>query len=494
MSRIRIVGGTIAKHTVGKHNMYAEENIVFHSDKIVSEKGEEKGVTYGEPQTYKANFDFFDISFSLNKIESTFVPMGILDFENNYENRFFVFDYSLKFSNLDSLNFQIFNDKGEEIYQVNHLAPIVVEAKRAPQLFSKIKEETPVFDPLNPVKSYDIHKMFSDYLYPDLTHRGNYNIYWDGFDKNEIYDSSLFDGKKFKAKITASKGGTSKIQEIEFETSRKEVDWVDVKIDKNTKKIDVTLRVDLKDGGAEGLECITAISGMRDNARWETKCPWDKIPASKINANQPIIKQRTRSFIDLEKLTLDGINYHWGRNNNHTVAKNVIINNVAFEVYMNAINTPTKTMDDLSLVYNTNGDWMRSGNPGTATANPISWIGNLVSREAICYNTGYIEYSNGWGYQTDIEEDVEFKETSAHEIGHEILKSYGGTGYSYGHKGSVNVVTQNKNKNSTNYPLTGEIDIMPYYQNYIPISERKRMIAAEKDVLSLIWLTKFKIK
>ncbi len=51
MSRVRIVGGTIAKHTVGKHNMYAEENIVFHSGKVVSEKGDENGVTYGKSKT-----------------------------------------------------------------------------------------------------------------------------------------------------------------------------------------------------------------------------------------------------------------------------------------------------------------------------------------------------------------------------------------------------------------------------------------------------------
>ncbi len=51
MSRIRIVGGTISKHTVGKHSMYAEENIVFQSDKVVSEKGEEKGITYGKPES-----------------------------------------------------------------------------------------------------------------------------------------------------------------------------------------------------------------------------------------------------------------------------------------------------------------------------------------------------------------------------------------------------------------------------------------------------------
>ena len=50
------------------------------------------------------------------------------------------------------------------------------------------------------------------------------------------------------------------------------------------------------------------------------------------------------------------------------------------------------------------------------------------------------------GYSYENNEDVDFKFTTAHEIGHEILKSYGGTAYSYGHKGSVNVVTQKNEK------------------------------------------------
>lgn len=489
-----IVGGKLVVTAKEGIDHYAKEDIVINSNKSISLKGEENGVTYGKPETFKNTSENFDITLSINKRHSTFVPLGILDFENNYENRFFVFDYSLKMTNLDSLDFQIFNENGVQIYQINHFAPIVVTAQRTPKLFSKLKEETPALDPLKPIKTFDIQKLIDDYLYPDLTHIGNYCIFWDGFNNDEIYDSTWFDGKKLKAKITAKKGSTTKVQEIEFETTHKEVDWVDVKIDKKTKKIDITLRVNLKDGGANGLACKQVLKGMRENTHWVTECTWDKIPANVIQPTKPIIKQRTRSFADLEKLAIDGLNYHWGRNKNHTVAKDVKINGESFEVYVNAININTKSMDDLDLVYNTNGDWMRSGNPGTATINPISWIGNLVSREAICYNIGYIEYSNGWGYQIDSEEDIEFKETSAHEIGHEILKSYGGTAYSYGHKGSVNVVTQSKNKNSTNYPLTGEIDIMPYYQNYIPISERKRIIAAEKDVLSLIWLTKIKIK
>ncbi|MFC6269717.1 hypothetical protein [Frigoriflavimonas asaccharolytica] len=150
-------------------------------------------------------------------------------------------------------------------------------------------------------------------------------------------------------------------------------------------------------------------------------------------------------------------------------------------------------MDDVSLVYNTNGKWMRSGNPGTATLNPISWIGNLVSREAICYNVGYIKFSNGWGFTYDYNEDIKFKFTSAHEIGHEILKSYDITAYSYGHKGSVHVITQSMKDNSSSYSTSGEIDIMPYYPNDPPLALYDKYAAAEKDVLGLIWLSKIKI-
>lgn len=91
-------------------------------------------------------------------------------------------------------------------------------------------------------------------------------------------------------------------------------------------------------------------------------------------------------------------------------------------------------------------------------------------------------------------EEIDFKFTSAHEIGHEILKKFEGTIYSYGHKGSVNSVTQNMKNDAPEYPIDSEIDIMPYY----PQSPRpplfKNYAAAEKDVLGLIWLTKIEIR
>ncbi|MEA9412106.1 hypothetical protein [Flavobacterium sp. PL02] len=49
MSRIRIVGGTITKTTVGDHNIYSEGNIVYNSGKAITETSD-VGISYGEPK------------------------------------------------------------------------------------------------------------------------------------------------------------------------------------------------------------------------------------------------------------------------------------------------------------------------------------------------------------------------------------------------------------------------------------------------------------
>jgi hypothetical protein len=438
----------------------------------------------------------FDLEFSLDKNEDTIVPFGILDFNDEYENPHFRFKYKLSKADIDSLNFEIFDEKGKTIYQMRYLQTIVVEASKNPLIFNGIteikkekKESDKIIDFASIYLKYDLQE-------PDYTKKGTYYICWNGFDNNEIYDSSLFNGKKLKAKITATKDGKSKIKEIEFSTQYHQVSWVDVKINKNknAKRIDITLRVDLKDGGAKGLSCWNNTRNFNPPHTKSEICDWDKIPQSDITRiGKPVIKTRTRSYADLEKLALEGLKYHWGRNAGHAVAKDVKINGESYEVYVNLINNTENAMDDLDLIFNTNGDWMRSGNPGSATLNPISWIGNLVSREAVCYNVGYIK-GDKWSFRDENNEDIEFSETVAHEIGHEILKSYGGTIYSYGHKGSVNTVTQSSNDRATKYPVTGEIDIMPYYTDWLPYSQRNRIAAAEKDVISLIWLTKIKIE
>jgi hypothetical protein len=49
MSRVRIVGGTITKTTVGDHNIYSDGNIVYNSGKAITETSDE-GITYGKPK------------------------------------------------------------------------------------------------------------------------------------------------------------------------------------------------------------------------------------------------------------------------------------------------------------------------------------------------------------------------------------------------------------------------------------------------------------
>jgi len=299
---------------------------------------------------------------------------------------------------------------------------------------------------------------------------GSHAWYWDGFDSNGILDTKMLtDATNLNLLSKVWYNGETEFETVDFEADYDEVQWVDVKIDKISKRIDVTLRVNLKDGGAKGLSS------------------WDDIPEKDLIAGKSPIKSRTKSFKELEKLAINGLNYHWGRNTKHFIAKNVDIDGGKYEIYMNTINTNEKAMDDVSLIYNTNKSWMRSGNPGTVE-DPISFIGNIVSREAVCYNVGYIKYSNGWFYTNDNDE------SSSHEIGHTILKAYGGTFYSYGHKGSVNTITQSESSNSVNYPKSGEIDIMPYYKDTVPLSQYKKYSASEKDVLSLLWLTKLNLQ
>lgn len=417
----------------------------------------------------------FDVKIQLIRNVKTMVPLGIQAYNGSAENKEIEFEIEIIENGIDDLQVDfLHNDKVIQTYfsSKQTLDEVVVTAKGSNNT-SNANSNDDNDSPKN---------------YPT----GKYIIKWDGFDSNGIYDSTIFTKGKLKAQVKVRRNGIEKAAETsEFSFKYKEVKWVDTKIDKDAKRIDVTLRVNLEDGGARGIECTEQV--IAPDPITVSECPWDKIPANDLITGKPPIKTRVKSYADLEQLALTGLNYHWGRNKNHSVAKNVDIGGQKYEVFLNTINTTEDSMDDVSLIFNTNNKWMRSGNPGTVE-DPISFIGNIVSREAICYNVGYIKFSNGWSFQDARNENISYKETSAHEIGHTILKAYGGTFYSYGHKGTVNTITQSENSNATTYPTSGEIDIMPYYTNWIPYNQRNRMIASGDDVLSLLWLTKIKIK
>ena len=460
----------------------------------------EKINTSGIPVPENENPDF-DIKISLCKDGySTVVPMGILDFKNKYENAFFAFEYTLSSNDIDKLTLDIIDENDKIIYREINLPEIIISASKKENVRTSLEKGLKEFLKREgkPSRIWEWMEVYRDFNISkdDYTKPGHYILFWNGFDSEGIYDSSIFDKKTFRARLTGIKGEKKKTAEVSFRTEYAEVNWVDVRIDRNNKRMDTTLRVNLKDGGAEGLSPQEQ-SNIYEPAYTQTIYPWDKIPREAIEKNKKEpIKERTRSFQDLERLALEGISYHWGRNRNHAVAKNVEINSEKYEVFVNPINTQNKAMDDVSLIYNTNNDWMRSGNPGTVTG-VISAIGNLFSREAVCYNVGYIYeyyYNNNWDYQQEKDEDVEFKFTTAHEIGHEILKAFGDVYYSYGHKGTGNTVTQKIKDGTPEYPSTGEIDIMPYYPSNPPVSIYNRAVALERDVLGLIWLTKINVK
>ena len=449
----------------------------------------EKINTSGIPVPENENPDF-DIKIKV--IKDSFVPLGIVDFEGNQENKVIKFEMKISGKGVNRWHLQIKSNGNliKDIYsssQEIEPVPLIGKAKKTNK-----KEETEIVE---------IKRSWE---------AGIYLLDWNGFDNNNVYDSSILTSPYgLEISIMGQAEQVRKYHTDSVQMKYSQVNWVDVRIDQNNKRIDTTLRVNLKDGGAEGLNCSSKTVRKSDYEeaaqRMEvqnpieedftlTFCDWHKIPQKEIEEEQKEpIKERTRSFEDLERLALEGISYHWGRNRNHAVAQNVKINSEKYEVFVNPINTQNKAMDDVSLIYNTNNDWMRSGNPGTVTG-IISAVGNIFSREAVCYNVGYIKDSNGWKYRYEQYEDVNFKLTAAHEIGHEILKAFGDVYYSYGHKGSVNTVTQEIKNNAPEYPSTGEIDIIPYYPSSPPVSIYNRTVALERDVLGLIWLTKINVK
>lgn len=517
MSRTRFVKGTYTKVSEKGHSMYSNENIVTTASDFVTEKGEEKGLSIGLPQAApKLNYtEEPDFDLELELIEKDFVPLGIPDYKGNSENDKIQFELTVTGAGINQWHLMIKNGKDilyESFSASGELDEVIITAKSIqPQTKSnEPKVSTPV-----------VRKRF----WP----AGKYILSWTGFDKNGIYDSTIMKSKNgLSVSIVGQAEFKKKTLTIDkpIKFSHKEADWVDVRIDKINKKIETTLRVNLKDGGEQGLECKSQLAGARDETHWEKKCPWDEIPKSALKTNKPIIKKRTKSFADLQNLAFDGLRTYWSRSSNNGLAlgKFVTIDNEQFQIDVIPQASTSNAMNSLPLIYNTNKSWMRSGNPGGSYAdgnlddNLMNAIPDTGIIQRLSYNVGYIyeyHYTKTWEYQDSNNEDEEFKETAAHELGHEILQAYSGTIYSWQHKGSSYYLPQDtkptKGKESIlekithwdemdtdgeNYPQSksDEVDLMKYYNNEPRQKDKSRTVAAEKDVLGLIWLTKLSNK
>ncbi|MFL0183340.1 hypothetical protein R5N98_05975 [Tenacibaculum maritimum] len=373
-----------------------------------------------------------------------FIPLGIPDFKGKKDRDFIQVSYLIEGNDAVELTIQI-RDGGKIIYQ------------------EKITDSS------------------------KLT-KGEHRWKWNGFDSNGIYDSAVFTTAKdlniYTIAIDNEENYSRK--RVEFTAKYSEVKWVDVKINKNTKRIDVTLRVNLKDGGEIGTEkdCTQVGSGQYSSIK--TVCPWEKIPKEVLSYYEKTpIKLRTKSFEELKQLALDGTNTYWSRNQGN-IGGNVEIDGEKYETYIKSV-ISKNGIKAPKITFLTNDEPGRSRN----------WELSRI----LFYNVGFLFYNDwkslnpnnpvfknkGWYFENnDVEE---FKMTSAHEIGHEILLKYGGHKYSKGHKGSSSIITQ-KSKNIP-LPKQGKIDLMKYYDKYY---DKQRTVASQKDVLSLLWLTKLELR
>jgi hypothetical protein len=298
---------------------------------------------------------------------------------------------------------------------------------------------------------------------------------WDGFSSQGIFDSKQLKNKSLTVQLEIN-NSSAPVHKIELHAKSAEKDWLDIKIDRTQLTIDVELRVNIKDGGSNGV-------GEFPPSEVQNTSAYRNFPAS-----SPLRQRhhRLKGFVALKQLAFAGIQKYWGR-------KIKLSDNKVYALKVTPVDATTHAMDDIKVVYNTNGEWMRSSNPGPVTG-VYSLFGNILP-EQIVYNVGWLEFSNGWGYQNQMAADRQFMETAAHELGHEILSSYGGDEYSYGHRGSSTVITQETKSVSgggSRYPATGEIDLMKYYNGARPRNFYNRVLASEMDVKSLIWLSRVK--
>jgi uncharacterized Zn-binding protein involved in type VI secretion len=293
-------------------------------------------------------------------------------------------------------------------------------------------------------------------------------IEWDGFINNK-YDSTWFTKDKVEFTVigTNSKGGQD-THSSQHRFEYKQCDWLDIKINKSTKRIDVNLRV-----------AISKISKVHVEKRRLVPL----VPPAEIkkNNNKPIIEKIDITDNEIKALVTQSVSRYWSRNSsNLTVTPSyplgIIIDSDKYEVFTTCEISENNSLNKVNIKFNTNTNSARSRN----------WELSRI----VYYNIGYIKFSDGWGYVNKSRAYRMFQKTFSHELGHDILLAYGDHNYSKGHKGSSTIFTQKVNGK---YQYTGsEYDLMKYAKKS-PSDLYDKAVASEEDVRSFLWLSMIKV-
>jgi uncharacterized Zn-binding protein involved in type VI secretion len=279
---------------------------------------------------------------------------------------------------------------------------------------------------------------------------------WNGYSIAGVLDTKVLKSPNLLIRLTAIRGSEQQVSELKLKNQAQEAEWVDIRIDRNAGKVDLTVRPSFSDGGIAGSN-------------------------SHINI---------LNYQALENLAKSGIELYWSRIGDRALGIGNPINTSdgAYKVSVTAdINIEPKAKN-FQLIENLTDDGGRSTSFGAF--------------RKIHHNLGYAYYkfvaeSNTPSSWPDGQRfaDGLFKETAAHEFGHLVLNEYGDGGlipqYSWTHK-STSTLWQSEKPNNP-MPAAGEIDLMHYHSTQVYWGDKfSRTVAAENDVKGLVWLARVK--
>ncbi|QTD33344.1 PAAR domain-containing protein [Pseudomonas fluorescens] len=281
---------------------------------------------------------------------------------------------------------------------------------------------------------------------------GKHPWQWDGYDTAGILDTKTLKSPNLKLRLTATGAGKQQVTEVKLACSAEEVKWVDVRIDRNAKTVEVTLRPSFSEGGSSG-------------------------------STPGLVPTPFSTLLDWAK---EGIELYWSRNGARGggIAEGITTSKGVYKVTVKAeVNVEPKA-GNFPLIDSLSKDFGRSTSLAIARKvyhNAGYAFDQLVKRQGLAA-------ADAANYAQE-----EFKETSAHEFGHLILNEYGGgliPNYSWTHKETSTLMQNPKANHPT--PSTGEVDVMHYFSSYTQTSTnlQKRMAASEQDVKSLLWLAR----
>jgi hypothetical protein len=276
---------------------------------------------------------------------------------------------------------------------------------------------------------------------------------WDGYGSEgayaDILDTGVLKSKQLSLRLTTFKGSGKRVYEkvLTLKNKAEKVTWVDAKINRAVKTVEITVRPSFSDGGTEGTP------------------PQGYTP---------------KTHAQLEASAVNGINKYWTRDGSRpgNIGSPIQTAKGAFAVTVTATANVEPKAGNFRLIelYKAHKDL---GNMDRSTS---LWPLRKIYRLSLLWPAA----STG--------ADIDFENTAAHEFGHLILNEYAAGSspdYSWSHKGSSTVVSQETLPHSQ-YPLTGEIDVMKYYNPPRPVDYYARSVVAEEDVKGLLWLARVK--